>query len=578
MTRKLLTMSLFAAGLLALLLYLAQSDSVQADAPTAIAQLGTTAEDTAVVITMEATHLDTAPCTQLTFATAGVQGGTLGAITDLACGEAAAIPTAPCTVTEDCDTADVTFTPDADLFTVSSTLSAGIDSVQATIPLASTTAFAPSGRVRIGSEFIDYTGKTATDLTGATRGVAGSTAASHLIAAAVDQGQGFFTYTAAHGATPSPSVNVVITITAVDDPPVACSQPTTATDVLAGCATAAAVSTTPGTAVAITLTAVDKETCELTFATGALVGGTVGPVTSPASNCTSNLPAGDSTPHSDTATLTFTPAAGFVGNGSIAYTADDTSGPIGGSVTIAVNTQPTADDQAVNATQGATKTITLTGSDADSAHCQLTFAITTQPGNGILGGIVGNACVSGSPNTDSASVLYTPNPGFTGGDSVAFTVTDASTAANATSAAGTVTITVADGAPTGLTAVQADASADLTLTTAALGDDVPGATLTLATPGTYVVTGVFQFREQGSGDELQWAGGRLMVGTATQAGVATIRLLNNQAVSVQMQWVVTTTAVDTDVTLIARKSGGTGSSVVTSFDGNTRLVATGPLQ
>jgi len=48
------------------------------------------------------------------------------------------------------------------------------------------------------------------------------------------------------------------------------------------------------------------------------------------------------------------------------------------------------------------------------------------------------ACISGSPNTDTARVLYTPASGYTGSDSFTFTVSDGT----ATSSAATISITV----------------------------------------------------------------------------------------------------------------------------------------
>lgn len=64
-------------------------------------------------------------------------------------------------------------------------LSAGIDDAVTTIPVQSTAGFLSSGFVRIGTELIKHTGKTATTLTGATRGYNETTAAAHLTAVAV---------------------------------------------------------------------------------------------------------------------------------------------------------------------------------------------------------------------------------------------------------------------------------------------------------------------------------------------------------------------------------------------------------
>jgi len=55
----------------------------------------------------------------------------------------------------------------------------GIDNVVTTIPVDSTTGFATTGTILIGSELITYSGKTATTFTGATRGAEGTTAAAH---------------------------------------------------------------------------------------------------------------------------------------------------------------------------------------------------------------------------------------------------------------------------------------------------------------------------------------------------------------------------------------------------------------
>jgi hypothetical protein len=55
----------------------------------------------------------------------------------------------------------------------------GITSAVTTIPVDTTMGFPPSGRLLIESEYVDYTGATATTFTGCTRGANGSTAAAH---------------------------------------------------------------------------------------------------------------------------------------------------------------------------------------------------------------------------------------------------------------------------------------------------------------------------------------------------------------------------------------------------------------
>jgi hypothetical protein len=71
-----------------------------------------------------------------------------------------------------------------------STLTAQLQNNNVTsMSVASTTEFASSGDVLIGDEVITYTGKTSTTLTGLTRGVAGTSAATHANGSAVTSAQ-----------------------------------------------------------------------------------------------------------------------------------------------------------------------------------------------------------------------------------------------------------------------------------------------------------------------------------------------------------------------------------------------------
>ena len=85
---------------------------------------------------------------------------------------------------------------------VSSTLNGAINSSATTITVVSTTAFTTTGAIWINGEYITYSGKTATDFTGCTRGADGTTAASQSDGALVSQatafpgwGEGYFTST-----------------------------------------------------------------------------------------------------------------------------------------------------------------------------------------------------------------------------------------------------------------------------------------------------------------------------------------------------------------------------------------------
>jgi hypothetical protein len=74
------------------------------------------------------------------------------------------------------------------LATVANTvLASNLNSTDTTISVASAATLSASGSVRIDSEIISYSGKTATTLTGCTRAASGTTAATHTAAAGVIQ-------------------------------------------------------------------------------------------------------------------------------------------------------------------------------------------------------------------------------------------------------------------------------------------------------------------------------------------------------------------------------------------------------
>ena len=89
----------------------------------------------------------------------------------------------------------------------------------------------------------------------------------------------------------------------------------------------------------------------------------------------------------------------------------------------AVNDAPVANGQALVTAMDTPLGITLTGSDVDGEA--LTFTVTLPPTNGALSGT-------------APDLVYTPAAGFTGADSFAFTVSDATL----TSPAATVSIDV----------------------------------------------------------------------------------------------------------------------------------------
>ena len=127
-----------------------------------------------------------------------------------------------------------------------------------------------------------------------------------------------------------------------------------------------------------------------------------------------------------------------------------------------------------------------------------------------------------------------------------------------------------NGAAIGGDAVTATASGLLTLTTAA--QDIPGASLTLARAGKYLVVGVFDFQKPGgTSDQNAELDGYLVAGGATQAGNAYWQIIGTTGIfgTVAQQWVVTVTA-GAVVKLQAKKDSGTGGS---STGSNTRISA-----
>ena len=243
-----------------------------------------------------------------------------------------------------------------------------------------------------------------------------------------------FTFTVSDGVTTSAPATVTIT---VGTPP---NQAPTASPV--------SKSTPHDVATTVTLAGTDLETCNLTFAQGTgPSNGSLGSITPVA--CTG------SGPFADTATVVYTPNAGYSGPDSFTYTVNDgTNPPVSATVSITVtNAGPTANGSSQATAQGTPVTFNLVGTDPDD--CQLTFNAPSTTSKGTLSATGALACTAGSPNTDRASITYTPNAGQSGADSFTFTVSDGVT----TSAAATVNITIAPsgGTPTTFTPM-ADAS------------------------------------------------------------------------------------------------------------------------
>jgi hypothetical protein len=202
-----------------------------------------------------------------------------------------------------------------------------------------------------------------------------------------------FTFKANDGLLDSAPATVSITVTAVNDAPVANGQ---------------SVSTAEDTAKAITLTASDAEGSALAYTI----------VTNPASGTLSGT----------APNLTYTPAANYNGPAGFTFRVNDgtvNSATATVSITVtAVNDAPVATPQNVSIAHNTATAITLAGTDVDGNP--LSYTVATQPTRGTLSGT--------APN-----LTYTPTSGSSGPDSFTFKVNDG----NVDSATATVSITIA---------------------------------------------------------------------------------------------------------------------------------------
>src|SRR5262249_53945077 len=99
------------------------------------------------------------------------------------------------------------------------------------------------------------------------------------------------------------------------------------------------------------------------------------------------------------------------------------------------NTPPSVGDVNVSAVVSTPVTVTINASDADT--CELTFSVIQPPASGSLGTLQNLTCAAGTPNGDSARIVYTPSA-TPGTYSFTYKANDGGVDSNP----GTVTITV----------------------------------------------------------------------------------------------------------------------------------------
>ncbi|MCP4375077.1 MAG: tandem-95 repeat protein, partial [bacterium] len=364
------------------------------DAPSADDQIKTTAEDTAVAITLTGSDLDGDP---ISFAVASGPGN--GSLSG----------TAP----------NLTYTPNAnfhgsDSFTYRSndgSLNSALATVSITVesvndaPVADgqnkITAEETAVAITLTGSDVDGDAISFTVVTDPGNGSLSGTAPNLTYTPNANfHGSDSFTYRSNDGSLDSAPATVSITVNAANDAPTANDQSKT---------------TAEDTAVAITLTGSDLDGDPISFTVVS------GPGNGSLSGTAPNL--------------TYTPNANFHGSDSFTYIASDgmlDSAPATVSITVeSVNDAPTANDQSKTTAEETAVAITLTASDVDGDP--ISFTVVTGPGNGSLSGT-------------APSLTYTPNVNFHGSDSFTYIANDGLL----DSAPATVSIAVnaANGAPT----------------------------------------------------------------------------------------------------------------------------------
>ena len=211
-----------------------------------------------------------------------------------------------------------------------------------------------------------------------------------------------FAYTVSDGQGGATTGTVTITVTAVNDPPVAVADAVAST---AGAITIAVLAND---------TDVDGDTLSVTTVTQG-AHGTVGV--------------------SAVGVAVYNPASGFSGVDTFTYTVSDGHGGTAtASVTVtvtavAVNHAPVAVDDSVSVKQDTSKTIAILANDSDPDGDSLSLGATTPPAHG---SIIVNA---------DQTITYTPVAGYAGSDVFTYTISDGH-GANATA---TVTLAVTVG-------------------------------------------------------------------------------------------------------------------------------------
>ena len=312
--------------------------------------------------------------------------------------------------------------------TVSITISAVNDLPVANAQSLTTAEDTPLGITLTGSD-VESTSLTYSITTAPTKGTLSGTAPNLTYTPTANfNGSDSFVFRVNDGTANSPTATVSITVTPVNDAPVA---------------TPRILATTPNTALAVTLAGTDVEGSPLTYAIAS------SPVNGSLSGTAPNL--------------TYTPNSSFQGTDSFTYRVNDgalDSALATVSITVSpVNVAPIANAQSLTVAEDGQLAITLTGSDPEGGP--ITYAVVSQPTKGALTGT--------APN-----LTYKPSANFNGSDSLTFRVNDGSL--NSTTATISITVTAVNDAPVATSRTYSTLSGAALAVTLA-GSDVEGSSL-----------------------------------------------------------------------------------------------------
>ena len=363
------------------------------DAPVADSQLVTTNEDSPAAITLTGSDIDLDALT-FTIVTPPVNGTLSGSGSNVTYTPAANY-NGPDSFTFKVNDG----TTDSNTATVSITVTPVNDAPIANNQSVTTNEDTPAAITLTGSD-VDLDALTYTIITPPANGTLSGTVPNVTYSPNANyHGSDSFTFKVNDGTTDSNTATVSITVTPVNDAPIANSQ---------------SVTTNEDTPASITLTGSDIDLDVLTFMI------VTPPVNGTLSGSGSNV--------------TYTPAANYNGPDSFTFKVNDgttDSNTATVSITVTpVNDAPIANNQSVSVIEDTAKSITLTGSDVDGSA--LTFTVLTQPTRGILTG-------------SGANRIYTPNPNYNGPDSFTFKVNDGTT--NSNTATVSIMVTPVNDAP-----------------------------------------------------------------------------------------------------------------------------------